>query len=901
MRRWNKISKRRLLLHKNLRGFPLLEKTLLVPEERLVFGRELLDGSRGIFRTIDCNSNNSNGGVSLLGLSHSFYPFAVFALRGSFSSSIVPGDLWPLLLLAMNTTDVNLDLSEAHLFSGTSVYGYYCVQRVVEVLKNLPFQTSSYENSTMYMRLVVSLIDSTSSLDDEEFMEAFREFKHPIPSHILQILLSGSWSLSILSCIVAGELKKFEDGITHEFFIASMNGLLANDHFFSPLHFDKMNFILTSIIDKIQSSSFDFLSVHWTPLLNKMSRIYMRQYQGEVLVALHYKLLKVIPELESKLPLLYLLRCMGSLVDAGVVKKDASDLWIIIVSVTSLALRLHGSVVENLRSIWVLFFKAAVTLNPKEKIHLRILEAYHVCALLGHSIRLEKAAFSQLIRYLVTAIGSLTLDEISIVFHNFYQFLEEHPSVSFLWITDALIAILSEVWSVHGEAASPFVQNFLKNLEENYFPSKCLGGVHLANHPAIRLLLENFKVVKKAEFWWCCGCGANLPSSAKRCLICLRRCNISWTCVTCGAQHTTMEVNSKCICGSVNPRAHEAAQRNIHLCTKCGDVVSSLNVCSKCELTSKEQCTLRSCSFCKKMYSQQAICCPSCYTANQDKQPILWRCDACEEYNQWTWSKCQRCPGKRKVGCITFPLVPWVCGCGGRNHSCRIGCESCSTAIRGGYTCNSCGLVSNNHSKHHVIIGSEKLRLIICEHCKNVHPRDCIVLSSPFLPRHCHQCGVEYTGTNTSNNKNHCTFCNALLCYNEFNPFFCNRCDFFFPQCGFNCTSCGAPRGDIVADNVFVWRCHREVSEETKTIGSENLICGHWNYSWSGRCTFCGESRAYHKYECRARFVPWVCSSCDRHNLPTDVLLCPSCDNGLQIANDCSICGSPHLCIECTK
>ncbi|ORC92767.1 uncharacterized protein TM35_000035200 [Trypanosoma theileri] len=897
MWRWNRVSKRRLLLRNHLRRFPLLEKTMVVPEERLVFERELLDGSRGISRA----SNSNSSSISIMGLSHSFYPFAVFALRGGMSSNLVPDDLWPLLLLAINTTDVSLELREACLFSGTSVYGYYCVRRAIEVLKNVPFQTSSCGTSTMYMKLVVSLIDSTSSVDEGKFMEEFKKFRLPIPCHILQILLSGSLPPSILTCIVTCELEKFKDGITPEFFNASMNGLLSNDNFFSPLHFDEMNLILTNIIDKIQSSSFDFLSVHWTPLLNKMSRIYMRQCQGEALVLLHSKLLTVIPELEAKLPLLYLLRCMGSLVDASALKEDASYLWIIIVDIASFALRLHGSVVENLRSIWVLFFKAAVTLKPKEKSYSRIFEAYHVFASLGHPITLEKASFSQLTRYLVSSIGSLTLDEISLVLRNFYQFLKEHPSVSFLWITDALIAILSEIWTIHGEAASPFVQNLIRNLEEDYFPSMRLSGIYLANYPAIRLLLENFKVVKKAEFWWCCGCGANLPSSAKKCLICLRRCNISWTCVTCGAQHKTMEVNSKCLCGSVNPRTREAAERNIHLCTKCGDVVPSLNVCTKCETVSKEQYTLRLCSFCKKLYSQQSICCPHCYTANQDKQPILWRCDSCEEYNQWTWSKCQRCPAKRKVGCITFPLNPWVCGCGARNHPCRIGCEQCFSCIRGGYTCNSCGLVSNNHGSHYVVIGSQKLRLITCEHCKHVHPRDCNILSSPFLPRHCHKCGVEYTGSDTSGNKDHCTFCNALLCYNELNPFLCSRCEFPSPQCGFNCSSCGAPRGDIVAGDFFVWRCHREVPVKITTMESKTQVCGHWNYSWSNHCTFCGESRAYHKHECRARFVEWVCSSCDSRNFPTDVLLCPSCDNGLQIADDCSICGSPHLCIECTK
>ncbi|KEG14162.1 hypothetical protein DQ04_00591030 [Trypanosoma grayi] len=897
MRRWCGVAKRPLLRRKAVER--LSPRSLVAPEECLIFERELLEGAKQFFRTRD---------VSLLRLSHSFYPFTVFALQACALSPSSAEIMWPLLLLALHTTDTSMHSVETCLFGGTSVMRCHCMRLALDLFKTSLLSSSSpcCTEDFACMRLVVSILDSPLSTIkvntdgyDLTVVAELNNFKHPIPCHILQLILSKTATPSLLSRIVSRELEKYDrEGVGEEFFSACLNGLLANDCFFSLFHFHEMDTILTSIMDKI-GPSFDYLSIRWTPILNKVSRIYMRQCQGEALSRLHFKLLRAIPALETKLPLSYLVRCIGSLVDVGMIREDASDVWLTITGMASISIRLYGSVWSSLHSIWILLLKAALTLTPHCLDYARLIEAYHVCASLGHPIVLDKAAFSQVVRFLINTIRFLSLTEMSTAVCNFYRFLREHPSISFLWVTDSLLGVLSEIWRFYGEDASPVVQRFIKDLQEDYFPSLRLSGVRLEDNPAIRRLLEDFNVVKKSDFWWRCGCGTELPASAKRCLTCLRRHNVSWTCVTCGAEHASTGVDSVCACGSENPRTSEANRSGVRLCRDCSDVLTLLGDCAKCENAARQQKAKRQCSFCGNLYSQRDVCCPVCYAANEDKKPMLWRCDSCEEYNQWTWSKCQRCLGRRRVGCIVTPMEPWVCGCGRRNHSCRTGCETCSRDHSvGAYRCDLCGGISTQHKTLYFSLHSTPLRCIACQNCSNIHPRDRNVVRSPFLQRHCHRCGSKYTFANLPF-KGHCTFCHAFLCYNELCPFVCNNCKFSSPQIGFHCSSCQAPRADIMNDDVFVWRCHREVVDSMTS--SDTHVCGQWNYSWSNCCTSCGEARAQSKHECRARFLPWVCSHCRHQNLPTDVLLCPRCDSGLQDAPSCSICGLPHLSVNCAS
>ncbi|RNF22219.1 uncharacterized protein Tco025E_03151 [Trypanosoma conorhini] len=886
MRRWHNIVKRSLPRRTTL-GSLSTKSPLLASGEGLLLGHELSTGSNPSFV--------SGGGGSLLDLSHSFCPFTVIMLHGSKYCSDTVEYLWALFVLTLRTTDASLSLSEAHLFSGSSVVGYYSLRTVLDRLKTV-LATSS-RGDLACMRLVIALVTSPCTLDESLLVEV-RNLRWPIPVYTLQLILSVSAAPSILACILNGELGKCSgNGVSPEFFAACLNGLLSNDQFFSSVCFHEMHLLLVSVVESI-GPTFDFLSLKWTPLLSKLSRIYMRQSQGELLASLHFKLLQRIPALETKMPLTYIVRTLGSLVDASAGKDDTRVLWCTILDIASLAVRLHGNSKEGLQAVWKPFFKAAVTLKPNSLNYARVLEAYHVSASQGLPMTLDKTGFSQVVRFLLGSIAHSSLEETSAAMRDFYRFLKEHPSIHFLWILDSLISLLGETWESHGDGASALVQDFIKALQEDYFPSMRLSGVSLIDNPQLRPLLEKFHVVNKTEFWWRCGCGAQLPASAKRCLMCMRRRNAAWTCVTCGAVHKDTNVEQSCICGSANPRRLKADAMGLELCLNCGGVLDALSGCVRCGNTYREELATRACSFCGKTYSQRAVCCPLCYAANEDKKPLLWCCGVCGEYNHWTWSQCQRCPGRRRVGCVVAPLEPWVCGCGRRNHPCLTNCEVCSRDSCDAYTCNFCNTLSSKHSVIHLELESKNIRVIACQHCGHLHPRDHNVLCSPYLQRRCHQCGKSYIRANLLLG-NHCNFCHANLSCNELIPFKCHPCKSNILQTGFHCVACLTPRSDAPIDDAYVWKCNREVLDPTASGNAH--FCGHWNYSWLSHCRFCGEGRAQSKYEGRARCLSWVCADCHHRNLPTDVFFCSQCSTGIQVMEDCCICGLPHPSVTCAS
>ncbi|RNC50238.1 hypothetical protein TcCL_ESM12728 [Trypanosoma cruzi] len=188
------------------------------------------------------------------------------------------------------------------------------------------------------------------------------------------------------------------------------------------------------------------------------------------------------------------------------------------------------------------------------------------------------------------------------------------------------------------------------------------------------------------------------------------------------------------------------------------------------------------------------------------------------------------------------------------------------------------------------------MRVIACQHCGHIHPRDQNVLCSPYLQRQCHQCGKKYLRSNLPLDS-HCEFCNAFLCYNELNPFKCNSCESKILQTGFHCVSCLTPRSDLQFDDVYVWKCSQEILSQRALVSSH--VCGHWNYSWLSQCRFCGGGRAQSVYESRVRCSSWVCTECLHQNLPTDVFFCSRCNTGLQLVENCFICGVPHLNLTC--
>ncbi|KAG8347047.1 hypothetical protein ERJ75_000928800 [Trypanosoma vivax] len=896
MRRWICVAKKTLRPRTAVLDIELAATRL--PEEHLVMEKEF-----------PCHSPRfSYSGDTLVAelTHHRSLPFAVLALQAGGVTEARLDIMWFSLLLAMRTGDAFLREEEARLFSGTSIAGSRCAFRAVSTLsKQLKLQSST--NAEMAIAHLVILLlrhtvflptDTGSEGIDVAFLESeIGALKHPLPFCLLQLLLAAPVAPSLLAHLVHHELKKCCGTISWGLFCACMNGLLANDCFYSTLHFNEMHAIMLEIIEHIHPT-FDFISVRWTPILNKLSRIYMRQYQGEALYTLHRELLCRIPPLETKVPLTYLLHCMGSLVDAGVAKVDGSDTWEKIVALGNLTIRLYGSAHENTHTIWTVLFKGAVTLEPQCVQYHRVIEAYQLFASLGYPITLERGAFSQIVRMLINTVNRLTLEETTAAIHRFYAFLQTHPSVHFTWVVDSLLPIMTSLWESNGTAASLLVQELMQQIKDDYFPSRQVTGIRLEDNATLRHLLESFGVVCKADFFWRCGCGAELPSSAQHCSNCLRKGHGSWTCPVCGAKREGASVSNKCDCGAQHPRILHAECAAIKLCASCGGTLDANSECGKCKMMSLEKELMRMCSFCGNSYSHRCMCCPTCYQGNEEKKPLLWRCDACMEYNHGTWSKCQRCPGKRKVGSVVTPMKAWVCGCGKRNNPCRTSCEGCSASQRGTYTCDECKKSSSMRSLLDLSAGATCLRVIACENCGTIHPRDRNVLYSPYLSRRCHACGRAYTRTD-ARAEAHCKFCLTAFRYNELEPFRCESCCANEMQVGFQCASCGAPRPGIACQDVFVWRCLREATHITQA-GTEPATCGMWNYSWSDHCLRCGEGRAHSDYECRARFLPWVCTLCEHSNLPTDVLLCPKCDEGLQLPSPCPICGFRHIALDCS-
>ncbi|RNF07442.1 hypothetical protein TraAM80_03418 [Trypanosoma rangeli] len=114
-----------------------------------------------------------------------------------------------------------------------------------------------------------------------------------------------------------------------------------------------------------------------------------------------------------------------------------------------------------------------------------------------------------------------------------------------------------------------------------------------------------------------------------------------------------------------------------------------------------------------------------------------------------------------------------------------------------------------------------------CQHCGHIHPRDHNALCSPYLQRQCRGCGKSYIRPNLPVD-NHREFCHATISYNELIPFKCHSCKSSVLQTGFHGASCLNSRSDAPIDDVYVWKCNREVPGLKGSVNAQG--CGHWNY-----------------------------------------------------------------------
>lgn len=655
------------------------------------------------------------------------------------------------------------------------------------------------------------------------------------------------------------------------------------------------------------SSAFDYLSVRWTPLLKKWARVYGKGAHGFELQDCCMALLAAVPAVETKMPSSFLLRVMGSVLDASstAAVDVASVGWERMTQLGRLATRLFGRNAADLHSIWVLLIKAALTLPPIRLDAQRLLEAYHTCAAQGREIEMDRGAFMQVLRLTSAAVGRGTAQDAALLVDYFCRFMTEQEGVSFLWLLDGVGVLLTDLWAVHGLSARPQAVQ-LSEAMAHVLQRRVVAGVSLQNNPMISHAMEQFQVGPTAAFWWICGCGESLPASSQRCTSCLRRSGASWSCPGCHLPQSLPSRVQRCSCGVSNPRQLAAQASGCNLCDTCGAVQTAPGVCPTCELHAGDAQRDVVCRNCASLYRGAALHCPKCFEPHPDKPLALWKCDRCQHLNYSVWSSCQSCGASRRRGALRFSFLPWPCGCGSLQHPCRMACAACSgkTGEKVAYTCPQCRTVVAGPTRTITpCIPDAAIPLHLCPHCSCVHPRDEMLLHAPSLQRHCMQCANPARALSHPTTARAAVFhCGVWQTVGEYVPFVCTRCHHTEElQMGFHCRHCLFPRPELAQQqgeaseagtaSYYVWRCLHE--------SNDGDFCGRWNYSWCSQCLSCGNGRPNSAYECRAKALIWVCARCHQTNRPIDLLVCPGCGEGAQSVPPCSACGLPHLSYAC--
>ncbi|KAG5505040.1 hypothetical protein JKF63_04487 [Porcisia hertigi] len=726
-------------------------------------------------------------------------------------------------------------------------------------------------------------------------------------------LLSVPCTPDVLRALLLSTLRSHAVAIDAQRFQRMAHALLSNDNFFTERHFKGMHSLLLDVLlpslrgEAARRDSFDFVSVRWTTLMNKWSRVYAKFGRGSDLHDCLNRLLQAVPAAETKFPASFYVRLLGAVFDEAMADKSESGTgagWARIKTVATDAIRLFGRNPEDLHAVWVLLLKGALTLSPLHEDHRRLLEAYHLCAQCGHAVAVNRQGFLQVIRLVAAAVSTSHLSDVTQVVQHFCTFMHEQTSVSFLWLLDGVGTVMTELWQRHRLEAQGEAAQLLRVLEA-LLRERRVSGVELHSNPAIARALEHFQIGCAPVYWWTCGCGEVLPCTSKRCTLCLRRSSVSWVCSQCRIVHRTPCKTQSCSCDCPNPRLAAALKAKVSICDECGLVTDAAGHCSRCQQQLQENESTVECTHCHSPYKASGVHCPQCFAPNPDKQLYLWHCVKCEDFNYSMWSSCRSCKTPRRTGALCISFVPWRCGCDALNHPCRLTCGRCGTGEHHHtYTCAGCSARVSLHSlrRTSLTVDGRTLSLHLCPRCQCAHPRDDLVLYSPSLSRHCMLCArpVNPSIISLSGSFLHCGVVQRVA---EHYVFRCTtpQCSHTELQTGYHCRHCHFPRpevevllreeGNSAASWSHVWRCLNEVEDDS--------LCGQWNYGWCAHCLACGRGRPESLSECRAKAQMWTCVTCGAWNRPIDVLFCPHCSTGLQPMRVCDTCGLPHLSYAC--
>ncbi|KAG5479155.1 hypothetical protein LSCM1_03008 [Leishmania martiniquensis] len=800
-------------------------------------------------------------------------------------------------------------LAEIQQRSADAIWRLVCFyQSNAQRVLDLPLRDRELLDDMRLMRLVTS-VSPCAGLWVSQHMARGRA----LPSEVTYTLLSTPSTADILRAILVATLRTRATAVDAQHFQRCAHALLSNDNFFSERTFASMHHLLHDVLlpslrcASARGDAFDFVAVRWTTLMNKWSRVYARSGRGFELYECLEALLQAVPAAETKLPASFYVRLLGAVLDAAAADRTQRSHmlgWQRMKTVASDALRLFGRNPDDLRAVWVLLLKGALTLPPAQEDHQRLLEAYHLCAQRGHLMAVNRPGFLQVIRRVAAAVGALPLPSVTQLVGGFCAFILEQTSVSFLWLLDGVGTVLTELWQHHGVDARGQAEQLLRAMT-TVLHERHVTGIELQSNPVIARALHNFRVGGAAAYWWTCGCGEANPCSSMRCTSCLRKSASSWVCTKCHATHTAPCKAQNCSCEFPNPRLTAAVNAKVSVCDTCGLVMDAGSICARCNQQRQESERAVECACCHGIYKGNEMHCPQCFTLNPDKQLYLWHCVDCDDFNYSIWSSCRFCKAPRRAGALRMSFVPWKCGCGTLSHPCRLTCGGCGTGARHhAYTCAGCNARVSLRSlrRSSLTVDGKALSLHLCPRCRCPHPRDDLVLRSPSFSRHCMRCAhtVKPSKMSASGFFFHC---DTVQRVNEHCVFCCTHCHSTELQTGYHCRQCLFPRPEVeallcdeeasVAPLTHIWRCLHETDD--------GALCGQWNYSWSTHCLACGRGRPDSSSECRAKAQMWACETCGKPNRPIDVLFCPHCETGLQPVLACTTCGLPHLSYACRK
>lgn len=769
------------------------------------------------------------------------------------------------------------------------------VQRVLA----LPLQHRSLLDEMRLAYLVTSDSPNAAMLVAAELAHG-----RAVPRDVVYTLLSVPCAPDALDVLLRSVVRR--GTLNANDFQRCANALLSNDAFFSERTFGGMHGLLCGLVlPALRGDAFDFVSVRWTRLMNKWSRVYTKAGRGVDLQDCLATLLQAVPAAETKLPASFYVRLLGALLDAAVASSAGAagaEGWARMTAVADAALRLFGRNPEDHHAVWVLLLKGALTVPPLRDDHQRLLAAYRLCARHGCPAAVDRNAFLQVVRLVGAAVAVLPHAEVARVVADLCTFMEQQKTLSFLWLLDGVGTVLAVLWQHHGVAAQGDAAELLRVLDA-LLRERRVSGVELSNNPAIARALDSFELAGAPAFWWTCGCGQALPCTSQRCTTCLRRSGVSWVCASCKAVHKTPCKGQPCECGAANPRLAAATAASAPLCNTCGLVADASGGCARCEQQERDSKRCVTCAHCGSEYGAGSLHCPQCFGANPDKAVYLWHCPGCDDFNYSIWSACRTCRAVRKTGALCLAFVPWQCGCGALNHPCRLACTTCGVGVHHHtYTCARCDAQVPLRALQRTVLAVDgaDVSLHLCPHCRTPHPRDDLVLYSPSLARHCMRCAHAVDPAHIAATTGAVHHCGEVQRVNENYVFRCAHCQNGEElQTGFHCRHCLFPRPEVAAllreepPITHVWRCLHETGDDG------GVLCGQWNYSWCARCLACGTGRPDSPHECCAKALLWSCETCGTANRPIDVLVCSHCKAGLQPVEACTTCGQPHLAFAC--